>query len=57
MDNGEIFLTDSEVKPKIKITRHPENDGYPAWSSDGKKSHLEVVSKELTEIGMKRYGL
>jgi len=35
--NGEIYLTDNEGKSKIKITNHPENDGYAAWSPDGKR--------------------
>ncbi len=35
--NGDIYLTDSKAKSKYRITDHPENDGYPAWSSDGKR--------------------
>ncbi|WP_394748928.1 DUF5050 domain-containing protein [Spongiimicrobium salis] len=35
--NGEIYLTDAEAKSKIKITDYPGNDGYPAWSPDGKR--------------------
>ena len=35
--NGEIYLTDDDGKSKIKITNHPENDGYAAWSPDGKQ--------------------
>jgi len=34
--DGEIYLTDSQAKSKIKITNHPGNDGYAAWSPDGK---------------------
>tara|TARA_R110002167_G_scaffold117623_14_gene293707 strand:+ start:267 stop:1172 length:906 start_codon:yes stop_codon:yes gene_type:complete len=35
--DGEIYLTDAEGKSKIKITDHPGNDGYVAWSPDGKR--------------------
>ena len=34
--NGEIYLTNTEGKSKIKITNYAERDGYPAWSPDGK---------------------
>lgn len=33
----ELYLTDNEVTSKIKITDHPGNDGYAAWSPDGKR--------------------
>jgi TolB protein len=35
--NGDIYLTNIEDKSKIRITEHTANDGYPAWSSDGKR--------------------
>ncbi len=35
--DGEIYLTDVEGKSKIKITDRPGNDGYVAWSPDGKQ--------------------
>lgn len=35
--DGEIYLTDIEGKSKIKVTDRPNNDGYPAWSPDGKR--------------------
>ncbi|MEP3210032.1 MAG: DUF5050 domain-containing protein [Maribacter sp.] len=31
----EIYLTDRAAKSKTKITNHPGNDGYIAWSPDG----------------------
>ncbi len=34
--NGDIYVTNEEGTSKIKITDHPENDGYAAWSPDGK---------------------
>jgi len=33
--DGEIYLTDSEAKSKIRITNRLGNDGYAAWSPDG----------------------
>ena len=33
----EIYLIDSEAKSKIRITDRPGNDGYVAWSPDGKR--------------------
>lgn len=33
----EIYLTDGEAKSKIQITNHPGNDGYAAWSPDGRR--------------------
>jgi len=33
--NGEIYLTDSSAKSKLKITDYPGNDGYAAWSPNG----------------------
>ena len=38
--NGEIYLSDDQGKSKLKITDHPENDGYAAWSPDGKRIAL-----------------
>ncbi|WP_271767855.1 DUF5050 domain-containing protein [Aquimarina algiphila] len=35
--DGEIYLTNSQVTSKIKITNRPGNDGYAAWSPDGKR--------------------
>jgi TolB protein len=35
--DGEIYLTDVEGKSKIKITDRPGNDGYVAWSPNGKR--------------------
>jgi Tol biopolymer transport system component len=35
--DGEIYLSDIEGKSKIKITDRPGNDGYVAWSPDGKR--------------------
>ena len=35
--DGEIYLTDEEGRLKLKITDHPGNDGYTAWSPDGKR--------------------
>ena len=35
--DGEIYLTDSEGKSKIQITNRPGNDGYSAWSPNGKQ--------------------
>ena len=34
--DDDIYLTDSEAKYKVKITNHPDVDGYVAWSPDGK---------------------
>ncbi|WP_106794238.1 DUF5050 domain-containing protein [Aquimarina sp. Aq78] len=34
--DGEIYLTDEDGKSKIRITDRPGNDGYVAWSPDGK---------------------
>ena len=36
-DNSEIYLTDEHGKSKLKITDHPGNDGYAAWSPDGQQ--------------------
>lgn len=33
----EIYLTDVQSRSKTKITDHPGNDGYAAWSPDGKR--------------------
>lgn len=35
--DGEIYLTDEDGKSKIRITDRPGNDGYVAWSPDGKR--------------------
>lgn len=35
--NGEIYLTNTTATSKIKITNYPGNDGYAAWSPDGKR--------------------
>jgi len=35
--NGDIYLSDIDGKSKIKITEYAENDGYSAWSPDGKR--------------------
>ncbi|WP_438423611.1 hypothetical protein [Aquimarina macrocephali] len=35
--DGEIYLTDEKGRLKLKITDHPGNDGYAAWSPDGKR--------------------
>ena len=33
----ELYLTDAAGKSKIKVTNRPGNDGYVAWSPDGKQ--------------------
>lgn len=33
----EIYLTDSKAQSKVRITNRPGNDGYIAWSPDGKR--------------------
>ena len=35
--DGEIYLTNNEATSKFKITNRPGNDGYAAWSPDGKR--------------------
>ncbi|MEW5248032.1 TolB family protein [Microbulbifer sp. 2201CG32-9] len=34
--HGEIYLTDVEGTSKFRLTNRANNDGYPAWSPDGK---------------------
>lgn len=34
--NGEIYLTNTDATSKIRITNYLGNDGYAAWSPDGK---------------------
>lgn len=35
--DGEVFITDKEGKSRIQITDRMGNDGYAAWSPDGKR--------------------
>lgn len=46
--NGEIYLTDAAGLAKIKLTDHPENDGYPAWSPSGEQIALYAYHDNRT---------
>ena len=35
--NLDIYLTDSEARSTVKVTNHPDVDGYVAWSPYGKR--------------------
>ncbi|MDW3195225.1 MAG: hypothetical protein R8G66_22815 [Cytophagales bacterium] len=35
--HGQVFVTDNDGQSKVQITDRAVNDGYPAWSPDGKR--------------------
>lgn len=54
--SAEVFVVDSAGKQKpVNITRHPDDDGAPAWSADGKRLMLrsrrdgtQILAVDLT---------